>query len=163
MSTDDVRKTLKSYEGTHIPTEYARREALAREAHNRKFAASHKRSAGGGGGMSNLLGFKPGASLTTIPGEPSVAEGLGQGKMMIDIIRERGRRSFEALDAEIKANGAKWLEEQAAEEKKMMEEATRSMQGNPLGFFGQMFGGRSAPQQPGQEGGSTGTGGSTAR
>lgn len=103
--------------------------------------------------MSSMLGFKSQPAPGAYPGEPSVAEGLAQGKMMSDIIRERGRRQYEVLEAEIKMNGSRWLEEQAAEEKKMMEEATRNMQGNPLGFFGQMFGGAAAAKPVGAEGG----------
>lgn len=70
-------------------------------------------------------------------GEESLSEGFGKGKTYMDQVRERGQRQYEILDREIRENGEKWLQEMAAEEKKMQEEAMKGMQTKVLsGFWG---------------------------
>lgn len=147
MGIQDVRAVLKSYEGTHIPTEFARREAKAREAFNKQLEEERRRRGKFGsltGGLSGILGFKPSTGLMQIPGEPSLADGLAQGKMLSDQMRERGQRNYLAIDKEIRENGERWIKEREAEEKKMIEETTKSMQGNVRGTFGGLFGGGSS-------------------
>lgn len=140
--TADIRPILKSYEGSHIPTEYAKREARAREAFDKRLDEEKKKRGKFGsaaGGLSSMLGFKPGNTLMQVPGEPTLAESLAAGKMPSDIVRERGQRQYLLLEKEIRENGETWLKEREAEEKKMMEEATKSMQGSVGGVFS-MFG-----------------------
>lgn len=145
MGIEDVRKVLKSYEGTHIPTEFHRREQVAREAFEKKMAEGKAKPRGSAlGGLASMLGMKPTPIMMSIPGEPSVAEGFAQGKMLSDQMRERGQRNYEALEKEIRENGAKWLAEMEAEEKKAQEEQMKSMQSGMFGFFG----GGSTPPSP---------------
>lgn len=70
----------------------------------------------------------------TLDNETSVAEGLAQGKMLSDQIRERGQREYERLENEIRTNGAKWLKEMEEEEKKFMESNMKEMKGSWFGF-----------------------------
>ncbi|KAJ9155828.1 hypothetical protein NKR19_g4378 [Coniochaeta hoffmannii] len=147
MQYGDVRKVLKSFEGKHIPTEFARREAIARAEFNKQLEAQRGRTGaaakggkvGGGMGMiSSLLGLKPtNMSLMVGPeGEENPAEAFAKGKMLQDIARERGQRNYELLEKEIRENGEKWLKEEAEMQEKMQKEAMKSMQSSFTSWFG---------------------------
>lgn len=140
MGFDDTRTVLKSFEGKHIPTEFAAREAQARERFQAQLAADRakKPRRSGVGLLGSALGIKsmPGA-IDPLTGEPvSFAEGFEQGKMLQDQIRERGQKQYEILEREIRENGAKWLEEMAADEKKLNEEAMKGMKAGFMSWFG---------------------------
>jgi import inner membrane translocase subunit TIM50 len=132
MATPDVRKALKSFDGHHIPTEFAKREAIARQRFHEQLAAEGKKPRKSLGGIGSLLGMKP----QTADGEQSLGEGLAQGKMLQDLARERGQREYERLEKMIREEGPKWLAEEAATEEKMKEEAMKGMKNNFTGFFG---------------------------
>ena len=137
MNIDDVRKVIKSYEGTHIPTEFQRREARAREKFNNEMEAkkSKRRS---GGSLGNVLGmgsgpkavYPEGVMQPVVPANPS--EGFAQGKMLSDQIRENAQKNYEILDRDLRENGAKLLEEKERQEKEFMEEHMKSMQSSVL-------------------------------
>ncbi|CAK7234658.1 mitochondrial inner membrane protein required for protein import [Sporothrix curviconia] len=139
MQYGDVRKVLQSFDGKHIPTEFARREAIARAEFQKQLEASgHKPKAGAGiGGLGSLLGLKTSnMSLMQSPdGEPDVATQIAQGKMLQDIARERGQRTYEMMEKEIRENGKKWLEEEAAMQEKMQQEAMANMKQSFTGWF----------------------------
>lgn len=61
MQYSDVRKVLKSFEGKHIPTEFARREAIARKEFNKQLETQKSKHSkpSGMGALGNLLGLKP--------------------------------------------------------------------------------------------------------
>ena len=144
MGFEDTRSVLKSFEGKHIPSEYARRESIARGKFQKELAEERakrpKRSGVGLLGSTLGLGGSSGAGM-----EPSFSEGFEKGKTLMDQVRERGQKQYEMLEKEIKENGHKWLEEMAAEEKKFQEEAMKNMKGGGiLGAFGGMFGGGDA-------------------
>ena len=141
MDFKDVREVLKSFEGKHIPTEFASREAVARERFQQQLAEEKakrpKRS--GVGFLGSALGIKP----TSADGlDQSFSEGFAQGKTYQDQVRERGQKGYEVLEKEIRENGEKWLKEMAAEEKKMQEEAMKGMKSGVLGFLGGGGGGQ---------------------
>lgn len=141
MQVDDVRKTLKSFEGKHIPTEFARREAIARAEFNKRHGVGSKKSGGSSSGMGalgSLFGLKPAnMSMTMAPeGEQNPAEAFAQGKMLQDIARERGQRNYELLEKEIRENGEKWLKEEQVAMEKAQQEAMNSMMGSFSGMFG---------------------------
>ncbi|KAB5549467.1 NLI interacting factor-like phosphatase [Coniochaeta sp. 2T2.1] len=143
MQYGDVRKVLKSFEGKHIPTEFARREAIARAEFNKQLESQRGKSvvkgkAGGMSMLSNLLGLKPtNMSLMVGPeGEENPAEAFAKGKMLQDIARERGQRNYEMLEKEIRENGEKWLKEEAEMQEKAQKEAMKSMQSSFTGWFG---------------------------
>ena len=72
----------------------------------------------------------------TLDGEQSPSEGLAQGKMLWDQIRERGQKNYEMIEKEIRENGEKWLAEMAAEEEKARQEQMAMMKGSFTGMFG---------------------------
>lgn len=137
MGYNDTREALKSFAGTHIPTEYAKREAIAREKFHTQLAGERaKRPRRSGVGMlGNALGIKP--MLGGLDGmEQTLSEALEQGKTYQDLVRERGQRQYEILEKEIRENGDKWLKEMVEEEEKMKEETMKGMKSSFIGFFG---------------------------
>ncbi|KAL8830526.1 MAG: hypothetical protein Q9170_005701 [Blastenia crenularia] len=139
MSFSDVRDVLKSFQGTHIPSEYSRREGIAREKFQKQFLEGNKskrKSSSSGGGFLSALGMGSGNRMMGPDGvEESLSEGFEKGKTYMDQVRERGQRQYEILDREIRENGEKWLKEMAEEEKKMQEEAMKGMQTKVFGGF----------------------------
>jgi import inner membrane translocase subunit TIM50 len=99
MGTEDVRPVLKSFEGTSIPEEFARREKLAREKFQAQLAAERKgRPSRSIGSLAGAFGMKGDASARggmVLADGQSVSEGLAQGKMLSDQIREQGQRQYE--------------------------------------------------------------------
>ena len=140
MDFKDVREVLKSFEGKHVPTEFASREAVARELFQQQLAEEKakrpKRS--GVGFLGSALGIKP----TGPDGMESFSDGFAQGKTYQDQVRERGQKGYEMLEKEIRENGEKWLREMAEEEKKFQEEAMKGMKSGVLGFLGGGGGGQ---------------------
>lgn len=143
MQYGDVRKIIKSFDGTHIPTEFARREAIARAEFNKQLAAqggkaSAKASGGGLGMLGSLLGLKPSnmSLMVAAEGEENPTEAFAKGKMLQDLARERGQRNYELLEKEIRENGEKWLKEEAEMQEKAQKEAMKSMQSSFTGWFG---------------------------
>lgn len=127
----DTRAVLKSFEGVHIPTEYARRIEKLRAEFNKQMEADHsKRPKRSAGFLGSLMGAKGHDGM-----EPSLSEGFEQGKILPDQIRERGQRAYEHLEREIRENGAKWLKEMEAEEKKATEEAMKGMKSSITNVF----------------------------
>ncbi|KAI0599025.1 HAD-like domain-containing protein [Biscogniauxia sp. FL1348] len=138
MQYKDVRTVLKSFEGKHIPTEFARREAIARAEFQKQVQAEKRSKASGMGALGNLLGLKPSNMSMMVPvdGEQSPSEAFAQGKMLQDIARERGQRNYEMMDKEIRENGEKWLKEEQAAQEKAQAEAMSSMKSSFVGWFG---------------------------
>jgi mitochondrial import inner membrane translocase subunit TIM50 len=131
MGFDDVRKVLKSFEGKSIPEEFARREKLLREKYQAENPPKKsKRSSWGIGSV-----FKQ----QSPDGMPSLEEAQAEGKMIWDVIRERGQRGYIELEKRIKEEGDKFLAEREAEEKRMNEEAMKEFQKG--GFITKWFSG----------------------
>lgn len=138
MQYGDVRKVLHSFEGKHIPTEFARREAIARAEFQKQLESQGKHKTKSGiGALGSLLGLKPSnMSLMVSPdGEPNPGEEFAKGKMLQDIVRERGQRTYEMMEKEIRENGEKWLKEEAAQMEKAQQEAMQSMKSSFSGWF----------------------------
>ncbi|PYH90530.1 TFIIF-interacting CTD phosphatase [Aspergillus ellipticus CBS 707.79] len=134
MGVEDVRPVLKSFEGSPIPIEFAKREKAMRERFEKDLAEEQKRRPRSGlSSFSSALGLKSGR---TLDGEQSPSEGLAQGKMLWDQIRERGQKNYELIEKEIRENGEKWLAEMAAEEEKARQEQMAMMKGSFTGMFG---------------------------
>ncbi|RMZ76493.1 hypothetical protein DV738_g4951, partial [Chaetothyriales sp. CBS 135597] len=125
MGFDDVRKVLKSFEGKSIPEEFARREKLLRE----KFLAEHPQKAK----SKRSFGLGSIFKQQSPDGLPSLEQAQAEGKMVWDIIRERGQRNYLELEKRIQEEGAKFLAEREAEEKRMNEEAMKDFQKDCLG------------------------------
>ncbi|CAK7267643.1 mitochondrial inner membrane protein required for protein import [Sporothrix epigloea] len=143
MQYGDVRKVLQSFNGKHIPTEFARREAIVRAEFQKQLEAQGRRpkskdkSSGGIGGLGSLLGLKSSnmAVMQPVDGEMDVASQIAQGKMLQDIARERGQRTYEMMEKEIRENGERWLKEEAAMQEKMQQEAMQNMKQSFTGWF----------------------------
>lgn len=136
MGLTDARTVLKSFEGKHIPTEFAAREAVARKKFeeqmaNERVQRSHRV---GKGLLTAVMGSRAGAGPDGL--EQTAAEAIEQGKMLQDHIRERGQKQYEALEKEIRENGEKWLKEMAAEDEKFREEQMKGMRSSLAGFIG---------------------------
>lgn len=136
MGIEDTRKVIESFSGTDIPVEFARRESEARKVFNEQLESERGRrpKKSLGGLFNNALGIKPQPGGMSLDNETTVAEGLSQGKMLSDQIRERGQREYERLEAEIQKNGAKWLKEMEDEEKKFMENMNKEMKSSWFGW-----------------------------
>jgi import inner membrane translocase subunit TIM50 len=138
----DVRQALKAMEGKEIPAEYARREAKLRTQFHEDLEKEKKKKGKAGGFLMGQLGMgKQGAMI--LSDGTNVSEGMAQGKMMIDMFRDIGRRNYEDLDNEIRTNGQKYLKEREEEEKKMQEEQMKSMKTSAFGWLS------GAPPPPG--------------
>ncbi|KAK7537504.1 putative mitochondrial translocase complex component [Phyllosticta citribraziliensis] len=139
MGISDVRKAIESFEGKDVATEFALREAKAREAFQKQIGESKNSSSkrGGFGKLAGALGMKPQpAQGSLLVGEETASEGFAKGKMLSDQIRERGQKQYEMMEKEIRENGEKWLKEMAEEEKKAQEEMTKGMKSAVFGVFG---------------------------
>jgi import inner membrane translocase subunit TIM50 len=139
MGTEDVRAVLKSFEGTNIPEEFARREALARAKFNAQMAAERSRkpkfSVGSIAGSLGVSSKGMGGGMTLGDGQ-SVAEGFAQGKMLSDQIREQGQKQYEALEKQIRENGEQWLKEEKEEQQRLMDQNMKEVKQGALGWFG---------------------------
>lgn len=141
MQYSDVRKVLKSFDGKHIPTEFARREAIARAEFNKDLEAERRKhpfkGKSGMAALGGMFGLKPqNMSVMVVPeGEINPADAFAQGKMLQDIARERGRRNYEELEKMIQENGEKWLKEEAAIQEQAQKEAMNSMKSSFSGWF----------------------------
>lgn len=134
MGVEDVRPVIKSFEGTVIPAEFSKREKAMRERFEKELTEEKKKKPSIGiGSFASALGLK---STRTLDGEISPGEGLAQGKMLWDQIRERGQKNYELIEREIRVNGEQWLAEMAAEEEKARQEQMQSMKGSFTGMFG---------------------------
>ncbi len=131
----DVRQALKSIEGKDIPTEYARREARLRAAHQADLTEQKKKSKGSAGGMfMKSLGLDA-SRQDRMFGDTSVTQGLAEGKMMIDIFREFHKKNYEYMDKEIRENGAQWLKDEEEAMKKEQEASAQSVRAGALGWL----------------------------
>ena len=131
MGFDDAREVLKSFEGTYIPAEFARREKILRAKFEAEEAEKRKGRPKKTVKLSSMLGIS-GRS-------PDGLEGSEEGKMLWDQIRERGQKQYMELEKKIQEEGAKFLADREAEEKKFQEEMYKSMK--PTGWFSGLVGG----------------------
>ncbi|KAI4212900.1 MAG: hypothetical protein LQ351_004425 [Letrouitia transgressa] len=141
MGFPDTREVIKSFDGTHIPSEFSNREQIARKKFQKQYAEEvakrPKRKKSSGGGMLGSLGIGSGrmvpGGMMMMEGEESLGEAYEKGKTYMDQVRERGQRQYEIIEKEIRENGDKWVKEMAEEEKKMQEEAMKGMKNSFLG------------------------------
>ncbi|KEF55414.1 uncharacterized protein A1O9_08164 [Exophiala aquamarina CBS 119918] len=144
MGFDDVREVLKSFEGTYIPAEFAKREKLLREKFEAQLAEKKKKPKKSIGGLGSLFGVSKSPSDSA----GSSDDGSLEGKMVWDRIREQGQKNYMEFERKIKEEGEKWLAERDAEEKRMQEEAMKSAMG---GWLGGWVGGGKKPAESGVE------------
>ncbi|EPS44377.1 hypothetical protein H072_1603 [Dactylellina haptotyla CBS 200.50] len=110
MGHVDLREDLKTFpEGSHIPTEFAKRDAIARAELRKKLDDERKSKKGGGAGadfLASLLGLKP-----TQPKEEKLPQ---------DLVRERGQQWYDEVTRTFKEHGAEYLEADRKAQEEMM-------------------------------------------
>ncbi|KAF3932856.1 hypothetical protein ABW19_dt0210081 [Dactylella cylindrospora] len=109
MGHVDVREDLRSFpEGSHIPTEFARRDAIARAELKKKLEEDKKARKGSGGGdfLATLLGMK--------------AKEPREEKLPQDIVRERGQQGYDEIAKNLRDHGAEILEMDRKAQEEMM-------------------------------------------
>ena len=140
IEIDDTRKVLASFRGTHIPSEFARREAEARKRFDEQMAQERKgrpRRSSGLGFLGSSLGITADKGLMVPPpGEMSLTEALDRGMMLHDRIRERGKREYERIEKDIRENEAEWMRQIKEDEEKAREEGMKQMKQGFFGWFG---------------------------
>src|ERR1700761_5664964 len=123
MGIDDVRTALKSFEGKHIPTEFAQREARMRAEFVKQMqSAGPTKKKSTIGKLAGSIGGQ-----RQIEGQPNVSEAVADGKTLFDVMREEGMRRYKIMEEEIKKNGEAWLKEEAEMIKRMEAEAMGEM------------------------------------
>ncbi|KAI1259201.1 NIF-domain-containing protein [Xylariaceae sp. FL1019] len=150
MEYKDVREVLKSFKGKDIPAEFARREAIARAEFQQQVDAQKKKRGSGLGALSSMLGVK-GSMMVQPDGELSPSEAFAQGKMLQDIIRERGQKNYEAMEKQIKEHGEQWLKEAQQAQEVQTAEAMNSMKSSFTGWFGGAPADKSTPPPSGEQ------------
>lgn len=126
----DVRKVLATFNGEHIPSEYRRREKIERAKYAQEMAEQRATEARGSAlrRWTCALGLDR-QNFMTIDGMTPVLDQLADGKMLVDQIRERGRKNYEAMEAAIRESGPAMLQEQAEAERQIAEEQRQNMKG----------------------------------
>lgn len=134
MGIEDVRGALKSFEGTHIPTEFAQREARMRQQYAAEIAAAKAAKKSGSGFGSFFGGLIKGGQPPDAP--VSIIDAMAEGKTMFDVMRDEGMKRYRTMEKEIRENGDKWLHEEAELIKRMEAEQMKNVKSNPLSIFG---------------------------
>lgn len=101
----DVRPILKTFEGTDVPEEYARREAHARKLFEENWKKEYEKNVSGNW-AAKFLGIAP-----QIPPTPMMPQ---------DYIRQEGQKGYEAFQKYLQENGQKMLEEEKQREKELI-------------------------------------------
>ncbi|KAF3913942.1 hypothetical protein ABW21_db0206497 [Orbilia brochopaga] len=99
MGHVDLREDLKSFsDGSHIPSEFAKRDAIARAELRKKLEDERKakRQAGGGSLLAGMLGMQP-----RVPREEKLPQ---------DIVREKGQQWYDEVTKNLKEHGEEFLE-----------------------------------------------------
>lgn len=129
LGYEDTREVLKSFKGTDIPVEFARRQKLLRQ----KFEADQAKKTKKTRSLGSLFGLQ---QTKNPQGIQSIQAAEAEGKMYTDIIRERGQENYKMLEAHLAKEGPKMLAEQEAFEKQMIQEATANVKSGMFGWFG---------------------------
>lgn len=112
LNVDDVRDVIRDYEGTHIPTEFARREAKLREELRKQLPQKKKQPPGW---LLSALGMKP------------KEEKEEDVKTFMDMVRERGQQTYIDTQRHIAEHKEEMEREQKQAEKEMAEQMKTSL------------------------------------
>lgn len=108
MGVQDVRPVIDGFGDKHVPTEFARREAIARAEHQKRVEEERKQRRGTiGGAMLAGLGM----------GQPNARD----ERMPMDIARERGLQAYHDTQKHIEDHKEEMLKEQQKAEKEAAE------------------------------------------
>lgn len=103
----DIRPILKSFQGTNVPEEYARREAIARKKFEEDWYKQHKAN-GSNNWAAKFLGIQP-----PVPPVPMMPQ---------DYVRQEGQKGYEAFQKYLAENGEKMLAEEKEREREILNE-----------------------------------------
>ncbi|KAG0127077.1 HAD-like domain-containing protein [Tuber indicum] len=110
MGISDVRPVIEGFGDKHVPTEFSRREAIARAEHMKRVEEQRKsRKSTAGGALLGVLGMS----------RPSANE----EKTFMDLARERGLQAYNEMQKHVEDHKEEMLQEQ----KKMEKEAAEMM------------------------------------
>lgn len=114
LNVDDVREVIRDYDGTHIPTEFARREAKLREELRKQLP--QKKGKQPPAWLLGLVGMKP---------KPEREE--EDVKTFMDMVRERGQQMYLETQRHLAENKEAMEMEQKLAEKEMAEQMKTSL------------------------------------
>ncbi|TGZ83827.1 NIF-domain-containing protein [Ascodesmis nigricans] len=115
LNVDDVRDVIRDYDGTHIPTEFARREAKLREELRKQLPQKKK-------------GKQPPAWLLTAVGmKPKEEKEEEDVKTFMDMVRERGQQTYIETQRHIMEHKEEMEREQKKAEKEMADQMKTSL------------------------------------
>lgn len=103
----DVRPILNTFEGSNIPDEYAKREAIARKSFEEDWKKRHENT-NNGNWAAKFLGVQP-----PTPPVPMMPQ---------DYIRQEGQKGYEAFQKYLAENGEKMLAEEKEREREILNE-----------------------------------------
>lgn len=129
-NVDDVRKTIKAYEGSHIPTEHLRRELEVKQRHDDEWRLKKERL----GGLASLFGGVRSGSPTH--DEPP--------KTWVEQERERFQHGYLEDQKFWRENGDKLRRQMHEEQEKQL----REMKLNAWDGMSRIFGGAPPTPQP---------------
>ncbi|PWW79412.1 NIF-domain-containing protein [Tuber magnatum] len=110
MGISDVRPVIKGFGDKHVPTEFSRREAIARAEHMKRVEEQRKSRKGtAGGALLGALGMS--------------RQSANEEKTFMDLARERGLQAYHDMQKHIEDH----KEEMLREQKKMEKEAAEMM------------------------------------
>ncbi|KAF8249528.1 NIF-domain-containing protein [Wilcoxina mikolae CBS 423.85] len=115
MGVADVRPIIKDFDGTHIPTEFARREELIREQLRKELGQKKGKKKGPPAWALGLLGMKP---------KEDMDEDV---KTFMDLARERGQQQYKETQKHLAEHRDELLREQQQAEKEMAEQMKTSL------------------------------------
>jgi import inner membrane translocase subunit TIM50 len=113
LGVEDVRDVIRDYDGKHIPTEFARREALLKEELKKEVAAKGSQKKGPPEFVYKLVGMKK-----PEPEEP---------KTFMDKVRERGQMQYMETQRHLEQHKEEMLREQKAAEAEMASQMKTSL------------------------------------
>jgi len=115
MGVPDVRPIIKDFDGTHIPTEFARREELIREQLRKELGQKKGKKKGPPAWALELLGMKP------------REEKDEDVKTFMDLARERGQQNYRETQRHLVEHKDELLKEQQQAEREMAEQMKTSL------------------------------------
>ena len=122
MGISDVRPVIQGFGDKHVPTEFSRREAIARAEHIKRVEEQRKsRKSTAGGALLSALGMS----------RPSASE----EKTFMDLARERGLQGYQDMQKHIEDHKEEMLQQQ----KKMEKEAAEMMKTSLSKIFTEVF------------------------
>jgi len=122
MGISDVRPVIEGFGDKHVPTEFSRREAIARAEHMKRVEEQRKnRKSTAGGALLGALGMS--------------RQSASEEKTFMDLARERGLQGYQDMQKHIEDHKEEMLQQQ----KKLEKEAAEMMKTSLSKIFTEVF------------------------